>query len=88
MNLCLNGITDNTNDCNIFGKYYFRNGEWWLIPYEYDDDLKSWVPEPGATPKYLCMGPANAACILDKSVVNYGGDSETDETIWQQRTLM
>jgi hypothetical protein len=32
--------------------------------------------------EYLCMGPANSACILDKTQLTYGGDSETDEMVW------
>ena len=48
MNLNTNGKTDGTNDCNIFGKYYLRNGEWWLIPYVFDND--HWVPDPDETP--------------------------------------
>ena len=90
MNLNTNGETDGTKDCNIFGKYFLRNGEWWLEPYVFDDadGMNCWVPDPNEASKYLCMAPANSACILDKTVVNYGGDSETDETVWQQRTLL
>ena len=42
MNLNTNGETDGTKDCNIFGKYFLRGGEWWLQPYEFDDELKCW----------------------------------------------
>ena len=50
MNLNTNGKADGTNDCNIFGKYYLRNGEWWLQPYMFDDDKASWVPDVSEEP--------------------------------------
>ena len=42
MNLNTNGETDGTKDCNIFGKYFLRGGEWWLQPYKFDDDETCW----------------------------------------------
>ena len=81
MNLNTNGKEDE-NGCNIFGKYYMRNGEWWLQPYKFDDEEDCWKPDLSQEASYLCLKPTNSAYILDKTVINYGGDSETDETVW------
>ena len=62
-----------------FGKFYLRNGEWWFNQYAPNAADNGYIPT--TTLKYLCLGPANSCVVLDKTVVNYGGDSETDNMV-------
>ena len=54
-----------------FVRYYLRGGDWYLEEWtdgnKFGTSAGNGVWAPNGIVEYLCMGPANSACILDKT---------------------